>query len=202
MNQPNRRAIITFIKNPVLGKVKTRLARTVGDENALRIYRALLSHTRSIVCQIEAKRFVFYDTYVNDHDDWSPTYFQKEQQSSGDLGTRMKVAFQKVLKTHDQVIIVGSDCASITVKIIEKAFNVLGEKDIVIGPAFDGGYYLLGMKTLHPFLFEKMPWSTERVFCETTNRIQKANLSYGVVEALSDIDYEEDWKKYGWKLPD
>jgi len=198
MAQP---AIITFIKNPELGKAKTRLAATVGDERALEIYKELLRHTRETVQQLSGvEAFLFYSKFIDESDDWSPDFFTKKLQPEGDLGTKMIAAFAEIFKTNQPVIIVGSDCASLTSEILENAVEILKEKDFVIGPAIDGGYYLLGMNSFQPSLFENIEWSTEQVFPQTVAKIEALKMNYGLLPALSDIDFEEDWKKWGWEF--
>lgn len=194
-----KNGLIIFIKNPVLGTVKTRLAAELGDERALKIYLQLIRHTREVALSLSARRYLFYAQYIDHQDDWLPEHFVKEVQPKGDLGHRMEMAFEKVLKEQEKAVIIGSDCASLSPGIVEEAFSVLDQHDVVIGPALDGGYYLLGMKALHPPLFRDMTWSNERVYSETINRIKAGNLSYGTVATLSDIDYAADWEKYGWK---
>ena len=194
-----RPAIITFIKNPELGKAKTRLAATVGDERALEIYKELLRHTRETVQAVAGiDAFLFYSKFIDENDDWSNDFFTKKLQPAGDLGTKMIAAFAEVFKTNQPVIIVGSDCASLTSEILENAISILKEKDFVIGPAIDGGYYLLGMNTFQPSVFENIEWSTEQVFLQTVAKIEALKMNYGLLPALSDIDFEEDWEKWGW----
>lgn len=193
-------ALIIFIKNPEKGKVKTRLAKTVGDDQALKIYKVLMAHTRSLASKIQAKRYLFYSQYINEQDDWSKDLFVKDLQSEGDLGHKMASAFQSVLTQHQKAIIIGSDCASLSVSIIQDAVQALDQHDFVIGPALDGGYYLLGMQTFEPSLFKEIPWSTESVAQLTIEKIKAKGKSHFVLPALSDIDFEEDWNKYGWTL--
>lgn len=193
-------ALLIFIKNPEKGKVKTRLAQTVGDDMALKIYLALLEHTQKIALAIDANRLLFYSQFIDEEDQWSNADFQKKMQASGDLGNRMMMAFRQALAQHQKVVIIGSDCASLTVEIVEKAFELLEAVDYVVGPAKDGGYYLLGMKENSPALFEDMIWSTDQVFPTTIKRIKASNKKYALLPELSDIDYEEDWKTYGWEL--
>lgn len=193
-------ALLIFIKNPEKGKVKTRLAQTVGDDMALKIYLALLEHTQKIALALDANRLLFYSQFIDEEDQWSNADFQKKMQASGDLGNRMMMAFRQALAQHQKVVIIGSDCASLTVEIVEKAFELLEAVDYVVGPAKDGGYYLLGMKENSPALFEDMIWSTDQVFPTTIKRIKASNKKYALLPELSDIDYEEDWKTYGWEL--
>lgn len=193
-------ALITFIKNPIKGQVKTRLAADVGDEKALRIYLALMDHTRKVAQQVHANRYLFYDQYIDTTDSWSSLLFHKHLQSDGDLGARMENAFSLALQQHQKVMIIGSDCAQLTPDIISHAFESLNNHDVVIGPALDGGYYLIGMKRLYPFLFQDMPWSSDTVFTETQRRIKQHNLSWDKGPTLSDIDYATDWETYGWTI--
>lgn len=192
-------ALIIFIKNPEKGKAKTRLAATVGDDEALRIYKELLGHTRRISEEIYGlERFVFYSSFIDETDDWKTPFFNKKLQIGNNLGDRMTNGFKEVFETNQPVIVIGSDCASLTSEIILQAFEILKEKDFVIGPATDGGYYLLGMNTFEPSVFEHMQWSTEQVFPQTKLNIKKLGKTVGLLPELSDIDREEDWKKYGW----
>lgn len=200
MNAPEQPALIIFIKNPEKGKVKTRLAKTVGDDQALKIYKALMGHTRNLASQIQAKRHLFYSQYINEQDGWSKDLFVKDLQADGSLGEKMASAFQSVLANHSKAIIIGSDCASLTTAIIEDAMQALDQHDFVIGPALDGGYYLLGMRNFEPSLFKDMPWSTEKVAQLTIERITARGKTHFLLPALSDIDFEEDWNKYGWSL--
>jgi glycosyltransferase A (GT-A) superfamily protein (DUF2064 family) len=97
-------------------------------------------------------------------------------------------------------LLIGSDCAQLKISHIEYAFEVLKEKDVVIGPSLDGGYYLIGMKKCHQSLFTDIEWSTENVLSQTLEKIDSEGLSFGLLEQLSDIDEWEDWVKYGWEV--
>lgn len=195
-----KRGLIIFIRNPEKGKVKTRLAKGVGEERALAIYKALLSKTRRVAQDIEAHRFLFYSEAVAHRDAWPSSDFDKRVQAGADLGARMEHAFEQALNEVERAVIVGSDIAQIEKSIIEKAFKILDNHDFVLGPALDGGYYLLGMKKPSPHLFQQMVWSTPDVATQTLKRIKDEGGSYGLVDTLSDIDYAEDWKKYGWEI--
>lgn len=193
-------ALLIFIKNPEKGKVKTRLAKTLGDDQALRIYLALLEHTRRIALSLEIERYVFYSSFIEKNDAWLATDFHQHLQSDGGLGKRMSIAFETAFQDHQKVVIIGSDCASLTTNIVEKAIKQLDSHDFVIGPAIDGGYYLLGMKMYEPSVFEKIEWSTETVLAATIQRIKSLQKNYYLLPELSDIDYQEDWEKYGWEI--
>lgn len=186
-------ALIIFAKNPEAGKVKTRLAATIGEEEALAIYYRLLSHTAIVVSHLPMDKFVFYAGPVIPKDTWEEAIFFKEKQKGNDLGERMKEAFENLFdKGYRKIVIIGTDCPEITSGIIERAFTCLDTHEVVIGPARDGGYYLLGMKQIHVSLLQNMPWSTSAVLKETTERCQALQVSYTLLPTLNDIDEEKD----------
>ena len=160
--------LIIFVKNPVLGKVKTRLADALGEENALLIYQKLLQHTCLVTGNIIADKYVFYLEFINHNDLWKNEVYKKKLQHGNDLGERMKNAFELLFqKGYKEIVIIGSDCYELTEEIIMNAFGELKQKDVVIGPAKDGGYYLLGMNIFIPELFTGKSWSTNKVLQET-----------------------------------
>lgn len=200
MQNKAKNALIIFIKNPELGKVKTRLAKTVGAEKALAIYVALMEHTRKIAEALPVARHLFYSKEINENDNWAAEKFHKALQIEGDLGAKMATAFHTVFQEQEKVVIIGSDCASLTSEIVQTAFDKLTDYPFVIGPALDGGYYLLGMNRFTPTVFRDIEWSTAAVFSTTIERIKSLGKRYHLLPTLSDIDYEEDWIKYGWEL--
>ena len=155
-------ALIIFIKNPELGKAKTRLAQSVGNIEALRIYKLLLAHTRKISSSVDADRYLFYHNEIWE-DEWPDSKYNKRLQSDGDLGNKMANAFSEVLQLNDKAIIIGSDCSQLSQDIIQDAFSRLDNADLVLGPTYDGGYYLMGMKKAHSSLFQNMTWSVADV---------------------------------------
>lgn len=192
----SEQALLIFIRNPELGKVKTRLAQDLGDLEALRIYNTLLSHTRQVTLAVDAHRLLFYSDFIDRNDEWPARRFDKHLQPKGDLGQRMQQAFEMALQTHEGAVIIGSDCPELTPAILHEAQDQLQQHDFVIGPAADGGYYLLGMRQLAPTLFQDMTWSTENVFEETIRRIEALHASYHTLPTLSDVDYAEDWERH------
>ncbi|WP_452221794.1 TIGR04282 family arsenosugar biosynthesis glycosyltransferase [Lacinutrix salivirga] len=188
-------ALIIFTRNPELGKCKTRLAKTLGDQSALNIYRYLLQHTANVAQQVEADRYVFYSEEINTNDIWSAVYFKKNLQKGNDLGERMHNAFEELLNSgYQKVIIIGSDLLDLNKDIIEEAFIKLEGNDVVIGPALDGGYYLLGMKNLHPAIFKNKAWGTETV--RETTLADLKNKVVSLLKPLNDIDTFNDMKHY------
>ena len=189
-----KKAIIIFVRNPQLGKVKTRLAATLGDEKALNIYKELLNHTKEITSQTTADKHVFYFDKIEKKDLWNAPGFFKCLQCNDELGGKMKNAFKELFdKGYEKVAIIGSDCLELTTAIIEEAFVLLKNTDAVIGPAKDGGYYLLAMKKLIRPIFENKQWSTDSVFRETINDLTENNFSFGCLPLLTDVDTEQDW---------
>lgn len=193
--------LIIFYRNPELGKVKTRLAAAVGDEKALAIYLKLATHTREVALASDFDRVVYYSHHVDTEDNWQENSFHKKLQVGNDLGIRMYNAFENAFRDgYAHVCIIGTDCLELTSEILSAAFEQLKAHDAVIGPARDGGYYLLGMKQLHKDLFANKEWSTNTVAKRTIVDFQNLNLTYSQLPTLSDIDREEDLPKGIFKV--
>ena len=193
------KGIIVFVKNPELGKVKTRLAQTMGDVKALEIYNKLVAYTRNVLLEFSGvEKFVFYSSFIDLDDEWNNDVFAKRLQTNGGLGEKMTSAFRAVFETCEKVVIIGSDCPQLKAIHIEKALNLLDKHNVVIGPSDDGGYYLLGMDRFYPFIFEGINWSTETVLSETLAIAKNQNMSTALLEKLHDVDFEDDWNKYGF----
>lgn len=189
MNSKN--LIITFTRNPELGKCKTRLAKTVGNKAALRVYTYLLQHTEKVIKQVNADKAVYYSEKIMVNDLWDATEFQKHHQVGQDLGERMLKAFETGFNTgYEKIVIVGSDLFHLQPNHINEAFHGLVSNDVVIGPAEDGGYYLLGMKTLHSSIFKNKNWGTDTVFKDTVVNLKQNKIQ--LLETLNDIDLYED----------
>jgi uncharacterized protein len=189
-----KNALIIFVRNPELGKVKTRLAATMGEEKALQIYKELLKHTFTITNTIAANKYVFYFDTIKEFDLWSEEGYFKRLQAGSDLGRKMKSAFEELFaEGYVKVVIIGSDCFELTTGIIEEAFYKLAHYDMVIGPANDGGYYLMGMKKIHPLIFENKTWSSRMVYSATLDDFEKNNILYYELPMLTDVDTEADW---------
>ena len=119
------------------------------------------------------------------------------RKAPGDLGQRLQRAFQESFDSGaKRVVIIGSDCPAIVAADIQMAWSALVTNEVVLGPATDGGYWLIGMRAIHAGLFKKIPWSTEAAFATTLSRIREKELSCHVLRELSDIDFREDWEKF------
>ena len=191
----SKKALIIFTRNPELGKCKTRLAETIGDEPALEVYKHLLNHTSSISKDVKADRYVYYSENIINEDLWDSAIFRKKIQKGEDLGERMMNAFLELLQIgYEKVVIIGSDILDLNTDHINTAFTQLEFHDVVIGPAFDGGYYLLGLKNLYPNLFENKVWGTSSVLKDTLNDLQNSKIH--LLKELNDIDTFEDLQHY------
>ena len=184
--------LLVFVKNAVPGKVKTRLAATVGNEKAMAVYLQLVAHTSKVIRSLPCDRIIFYSDKTEENYKWNNTD-QIQVQQGFDLGERMMNAFAFAFKNkYQKAVIIGTDCPELTTVIIRKAFKVLDETDITIGPAADGGYYLLGMKKQQPVLFKNIPWSTSEVLNKTIQHCEENNLTYTLLPVLHDVDEESD----------
>ncbi|MCH6200607.1 TIGR04282 family arsenosugar biosynthesis glycosyltransferase [Aquiflexum sp. LQ15W] len=190
----NENALIVFQKNAVLGKVKSRLAATIGEKKALEIYRSLLLHTYRQIEKLEDVDIsIFYSDFIeeNSFGQFKPDF--EKVQIGVDLGERMSNAFFSLFqKCYKKVIIIGTDCPEIRTADIKDAFQALKKKDVCIGPALDGGYYLLGMCQFYGALFENIPWSSSEVWKRTLEILNHGQISYDLMKTLRDIDTEED----------
>ncbi|MFT4801436.1 MAG: rSAM/selenodomain-associated transferase 1 [Flavobacteriaceae bacterium] len=189
----SKNALIVFTRNPELGKVKTRLAATIGNQSALEIYKLLINHTVRTTSTINADKYVFYSENIQQNDAWNPNFFIKKLQNGNDLGERMKNAFDLLFKKgYQKIVIVGSDIYELNSQDIEDSFIALKKSSFVIGPAKDGGYYLLGMTQLNKKIFKNKNWGTDTVFNDTI-----IDLKENIVVLLSkknDIDIYDDLK--------
>lgn len=197
----NKNALAIFIKNPVLGRAKTRIAKDSSDEVALDIYKNLLNITREISKNTNCNKFVFYDQFIDEQDDWDNKIFSKKLQGGDDLGEKMINAFTMLANEKiEKTILIGSDCPYLSPLIIEQAFQSLDTNDFVIGPTHDGGYYLIGMKEPRQIIFTDIEWSQPSVLEKTLERIFDIGGKYHLLEKLKDIDHLTDWYEYTGKF--
>lgn len=187
--------LMIFVKNEEAGKVKTRLAKFVGDEKALEIYGVLLRHTHALAAPLKVKKEVWYSRFIEENDLWSKGGFEKEIQEGESLGERMSAAFKKTFKEgFGKAVIIGSDCGELTQDVIRQAFLHLKKHDVVLGPAADGGYYLLGMNAYYPELFSEISWSTGQVLTQTLDKAKKIGVNTTLLQQLNDVDEIKDWE--------
>lgn len=193
MQDPSKQLLLIFVKHPEKGKSKTRLAKGIGEDKALAVYRELLAHTLSVSQDVSVDKVVFFGNQMPEKDLWSEAGFSRFQQVGDDLGSRMNHAFSwGFSQGYERICIIGSDCATLSSEILASAFSVLEKKDFVIGPAKDGGYYLLGMSSLYSKVFEGKVWSTANVREEAVADLAAGNKTYDLLPVLSDVDVVED----------
>lgn len=186
-----KNALIIFVRNPVLGRVKTRLAAGIGEIKALQVYENLLQHTHSITEALPVTKFVYYSDAIDENDLWNG--FEKRMQQGKNLGERMQKAFDETFEIgFTNICIIGSDCLELNTAILKEAFENLEKTGMVIGPVMDGGYYLLGTNRLIPELFMNKTWSTNSVFRDTLKDAATLNIDVHQLPLLNDIDNETD----------
>lgn len=167
------------------------MAAKIGDKAALNIYLFLLKHTAKITEKLAVDKEVYYSEEIENEDVWNKAIFKKKVQTGSNLGERMKNAFQEGFQEgYENIIIIGSDLYDLDDRDLDKAFEALENSDYIIGPAVDGGYYLLGMKSLNLDLFKNKSWSTDSVFRETIKDMNTKNIT--ILEKRNDIDHYED----------
>ncbi|MCL1463986.1 TIGR04282 family arsenosugar biosynthesis glycosyltransferase [Argonema galeatum] len=190
--------LVIFTRYPEAGKVKTRLIPVLGAEGAAVLHRQM---TESAIAQVKKLQFslpLSLEVHFTGGDrqlmqQWLGDDIFYRQQSEGDIGMRMASAFQIAFTNNtDNVIIVGSDCPTLKSQIIAEAFQALSQHDLVLGPATDGGYYLIGLCRFIPDLFTGISWSTSEVFQQTLEIAEKLNLKVAYLTELSDVDRPED----------
>ena len=185
--------LIVFVKNPVPGNVKTRLIEHLGPETACRVYERLLNETKEIIQDVDADIRIAFDEDLDNDRIW--TNYEKVLQSKGSLGVKMNDEFRRAFSDgYSKVCLIGSDILELSAEIINGAFKELERSNTVIGPAQDGGYYLIGFaeESMIRDSFVNIPWSTALVFDLTVNYWQKDGISYSSLKPLSDLDTIED----------
>ena len=169
------------------------MAKTVGDKVALDIYTFLLDHTMTITAKLQVEKQVYYSEEIWEEDVWNTDIYQKKLQKGDDLGIRMWNAFRDGFdQGFDKIVVIGSDIYDLSQDDLENAFMLLDQHDYVVGPAEDGGYYLLGMTKAKEALFQNKSWGTATVLQDTLEDLKKEN--YVVLETRNDVDLYEDIK--------
>lgn len=191
----SRTRIVVFAKAPIVGLVKTRLIPALGAETAMHLHCALLRHTLATVCST-SHPVELWCSPDSDHVFFSQLITQLpvtlHNQTGVDLGERMAEAFADALTRSNYVLIIGSDCPAITQDDIETAFVKLRERDAVLGPATDGGYWLIGLYRLDRLLFEGVNWGSSTVLNETLARLRQLDWRWQLLSERSDVDRPED----------
>jgi len=207
---PGREGLIIFTRYPEPGKTKTRLIPSLGPYGAAELHRRMTDHTLTLARQLQRYRPVSIEVcYEGGNRDlvkqWLGPDITYHRQGSGDLGKRMRRAFHEAFQAGlDRVVLVGTDIPSITDRILLRAFENLGHADLVLGPARDGGYYLIGLRQAFPQLFVGIPWGTHKVLERTRKVADDLTLSAVLLETLQDLDRPEDlhlWEDASKHIP-
>jgi rSAM/selenodomain-associated transferase 1 len=186
----NKELVIVFVKNIKLGKVKTRLAKTIGNQGAFDIYSELVKVTENATENLDCDKHIYFSETVVETQ-WINTY--KTVQSGVDLGERMKNAFKNGFNAgYERIVLIGSDLPDINNTHIEAGLHKLKNHDIVFGPAEDGGYYLIGLSKMNTSVFENKPWSQDNLLEETLSELKENRVTFSTLETLNDIDTFED----------
>jgi rSAM/selenodomain-associated transferase 1 len=182
-----KEALIVFVKKPLAGKVKTRLAAGIGEVGAVAIYEKLLRNTEQVIKPLKQDVFIFSDVIFTEFFDDYPW----ELQNGTDLGMKMFNAFTDVFnKGYEKIAIIGSDCFELSTGIIQSSFD--STASVTIGPSADGGYYLLNLTANHPNIFKGVEWSTEQVCQQTKNQLAILGMDCELLPVLTDVDDIDD----------
>jgi rSAM/selenodomain-associated transferase 1 len=190
--------LIIFVKTPRLGTVKTRLAGKLGKQGALSAYKKLVKQlVKNLQGLKEVQLRYAPDDGLTEIESWLQPGWTAAPQGEGDLGERLNLAFESAFSEgFTKVVIIGSDCPYVAQNDIEEAWETLQKKDVVLGPAQDGGYWLIGLRKNQPLLFRGIPWSTDQVLAQTLQRAKSQELSISLLQILEDIDRVEEWDRF------
>jgi len=191
----DKNLLIIFAKNPILGKAKTRLAATIGEKKALVIYKKLIEKTANIIGELSIEKELYYSDFIEKNDLWNNKVTRKKIQRGKSLGERMENAFKNgFAEGYKNIVIIGTDLWDLETLEIEKAFVSLEKNEGVIGPAQDGGYYLLGLSKWNPTVFQNKKWGTSTVLNETLACFDKKVVDN--LKTKNDIDTIEDLRAF------
>jgi uncharacterized protein len=197
--------LIIFSRYPEAGKTKTRMIPVLGAENAAKLQQYMTEHTLNTAKKLKSCHDIAIEVHFAGGDQqlmtkWLGKEIKYIPQVAGDLGYKMHSAFERAFSLNNQrVVIIGTDCPDLNQAILKEAFDSLYKQDLVLGPAQDGGYYLIGLNNAFRQLFENINWGTEQVLTQTQAIAQQLNLKVDYLPCLSDVDYPEDlaiWQKY------
>ena len=191
--------ILQFAKAPRAGKVKTRLIPALGEDGALQLHKRLLRHTWESINTIGLADVQLWTDAADStgfFEDLRPPVMKPSLQQGADLGERMRAAIAQTLQHYSQVVVIGSDCPVLDAHYLNEAFMALQQgNDVVLGPASDGGYVLIGMRMVYPELFESIPWGSDQVLKQTRQRLKALDCRWHELPERWDVDRPEDLLK-------
>lgn len=185
--------LITFARKAEKSQLKKKLVDDIGTEQALVVHHKLQLYTKEITRVLNCEKAVYYADQIDHNDLWDNMIYDKGLQQGDDRGSRMYDAFTRAFADGKQrVIIIGTDCIDLESHMIKEAFAVLESNDVVLGPARDGGYYLLGMKKFLPTLLTDKNWDSEDLLMDTILDLKQLNAKYYLLKTLNDINSADD----------
>lgn len=191
--------IIVMLKAPQLGLTKTRLAAEIGADAALAAYRTLLGYVLPTLASLDwpvQLRFT-PDDAGRELETWRQPGWQLTPQGPGDLGERLDRAVVGAVEAgFDRIVVIGADCPYLESRDFQETSTALADHDLVLGPAEDGGYWLIGLSRHAPQIFQSIPWSTDQVLATTLAAAAQAGLRTHLLRRLSDVDTADDWRRY------
>ena len=199
--------LIIFTRYPEPGRTKTRLIPALGPEGAADFHRRMTELTMRSGRRIENNRRIRLEVSYEGGDEpqmraWLGAQLTFRPQGQGDLGEKLRRAFHETFQSGARrVVIIGTDCPDLTAEILEEAFDALSPHDLVIGPADDGGYYLIGLSRMIPELFAGIEWGGEKVFAQTISKAREVGARFESLVQLSDVDRPEDLEACKTRLP-
>jgi len=206
LKEAAKERLIVFTRYPEAGEAKTRLIPALGALGAADVHRQMTEHTLSEVRKFCMTHPISVEVHFagnrghQEMQDWLGADLVYQRQGTGDLGVRMARSLSAAFDDKiDRAIIIGTDCPGLNADLIEKAFHNLLSHDLVLGPAIDGGYYLIGLRCLIPELFSGISWGTAEVLQQTVEIAKKLNVSVAYLPSLADVDRPEDlpiWEQF------
>jgi rSAM/selenodomain-associated transferase 1 len=191
-----RNLVIIFAKDPVAGRVKTRLAKETGKRQALKVYESLLKKTFKTFKKTKYDVRVYFTPGRDNLKKLLPKRFELFPQKGRGLGSRMFNAFKDCFKYYQKIILIGVDCPFVNKGLIQKAFASLSQHSIIFGPSKDGGYYLVGLSKLYPSIFKNISWGSNKVLKQTLKQCKLLSIKPYLLKKLYDIDTVSDYKKW------
>jgi hypothetical protein len=193
MANSQNRCLILFAREPVAGRVKTRLESALGIEGTLRLYQRMLAHQIALVSNYPNATAQLWVDGDSSHSDFDGFNGSLHQQQGEDIGERMRFALQQALRIFSSAVLIGCDCPDFSSHYFDKAFSALDDdSDVVLGPANDGGYVLIGMREAREDIFQQVEWGSAQVMEQTRLRMRSNNLRWQELESLHDIDVPDD----------
>jgi len=192
------RSLVIFANAPEKGRVKSRIAADLGPDVALTAYRTLAEHAVAAASHVEwcRKTIAYAPNGTGDAmRDWFGDLFDYRAQGDGDLGRRMIAALERAFaEGADRVVLIGVDCPGVSEAVIGEAFTRLDQADVVLGPSFDGGYYLIGMRQVHKSLFTDIPFGTGDTLQKTLSAARRGGIRVSLLEWKRDVNTGDAWK--------